>query len=367
MSKTVVITGGGTAGHIYPALALAQKLVESGYHVVYAGASNKLESRLAPQAGLEFRPFVVSGFDRSKPWTGISALLRLKKAEREARDWLKQIAPKVVVGFGGYVSVPVTHTAHKLGIKTAIHEQNSHMGIANKELSKVVDLVALTYEAAGESVKDKSKIVITGNPVRPAILTTNKESGFEYLGIDDRDAFVLLIFGGSLGAKSINRAVVNLKNDILGARENIYVAHISGKRDYEWVRDELNLTDEEKKRWKLIDYCDEMPSVLSCANAIVARSGATTLAEISALKKPSLLVPFPYATADHQTKNAQEYVNAGAAFMISDDKVDTQEFKDKLIELLSNSNTRHNMEKSATLFGSIDAADNLCNAVINLI
>ncbi len=367
MSDTVVVTGGGTAGHIYPALALSEKLKERGFDVVYAGAQGKLEADLAPQAGLEFKSFCVSGFDRPKPWSAITAFLRLKKAEREAREWLGVLKPKAVVGFGGYVSVPVTLEANKLGIASAIHEQNSHMGIANKQLSKHVDRVCLSYTSAGEHVSDKSKIILTGNPVRSSVLKCRREDGLRYLGIEDNSVFVLLIFGGSLGARSINDAICNLKCDILSARDDIFVVHISGKRDYAQVASRLNLSKSEEKRWKLIEYCDEMPSVLACADAIVSRSGATSLAEISALKKPSLLVPFPYATADHQTKNAQEYVNAGGAYMVSDDKVGTDIFKEKLIDLITNEETLREMSKRAESLGSINAADALCDAVLELL
>jgi UDP-N-acetylglucosamine--N-acetylmuramyl-(pentapeptide) pyrophosphoryl-undecaprenol N-acetylglucosamine transferase len=367
MTDTIVLTGGGTAGHIYPALALAQKLQERGFSVVYAGVDGRVEARLVPHAGLEFKSFNVTGFDRSKPWTGVTALLRLKKAEKEACEWLKKNDPKVVVGFGGYVSVPVTHTANKLGIKTAIHEQNSHMGIANRELSKVVDRVCLTYEIAGEVVSDKSKIVVTGNPVRPAVMEAKPEDGFKYLQIDDNQAFVLLIFGGSLGAKSINEAASKLKSEILKTNEHLYVVHITGKRDYETIKEELKLTEEEQQRWKLIDYCDKMPSVLACTDAIISRAGATSLAEISALKIPSILSPFPYATADHQTKNAREYVDAGAAYMIADDRLETPEFRSLVLDLIKNEDTRKRMREAASSFGSVDAAENLCKVVVELL
>ena len=361
----IVITGGGTAGHIYPALALADELKAKGHSVLYAGTPKGAESRLVPSAGYEYVAFDVSGFDRSRPWTGVTALAKLRKAESQAKVWLREIDAKLVVGFGGYVSVPVAHAAQKLGLKTAIHEQNSHMGIANEELAKHADAVCLTYAEAGEKVKDKSKIVVTGNPVRSEVLSAKREDGRRAFNIS-ANSFVLLVFGGSLGAKTINEAIVALKDDLL-AVDGLEVVHVAGKRDYEWVSEKLALTNSEAERWHLLDYCYNMPDALAVADAIVSRSGATSLAEISALKIPALLIPFPYATADHQTKNAKSYVDAGAAYCISDDAAKTSEFRDKLFDLINNEKTRDGMRAAAMSFGTEDAAARLCEAVLQLL
>ena len=361
----IVITGGGTAGHIYPALALADELKARGHSIFYAGTPKGAESRLVPKAGYEYAAFDVSGFDRSRPWTGVTALRKLKKAEKEARAWLEQVDAKLVCGFGGYVSVPVCRAAQKLGIKTAVHEQNSHMGIANEELAKHADAVCLTYAEAGEKVKDKNKIVITGNPVRKEVLSAKREDGRKTFGFAD-DSFVLLVFGGSLGAKTINEAIVSLKDDLL-AIDGLEVIHVSGKRDFEWVKKELAMVNSEAERWHLLDYCYDMPEALAAADAIVSRAGATSLAEISALKIPALLIPFPYATADHQTKNAKSYVAAGAAYCLSDAQVKTPEFKARLFDLIENENTRNNMREAAKGFGTEDAAVRLAEAVLQLL
>ena len=361
----IVLTGGGTAGHIYPALALADELKARGHNVFYAGTPKGAESRLVPKAGYEYVSFDVSGFDRSRPWTGVTALRKLRRAEKEATSWLRQVDASLVVGFGGYVSVPVCRAAQKRAIKTAVHEQNSHMGIANEELSKHADAVCLTYAEAAEKVKDKSKIVVTGNPVRKEVLNAKREDGRKRFGISD-DSFVLLVFGGSLGAKTINEAIVSLKDDLL-AIDGLEVVHVSGKRDFGWVSRELALVNSEAERWHLLDYCYDMPQALAAADAIVSRAGATSLAEISALKTPALLIPFPYATADHQTKNAKSYVAAGAAYCLSDAQVKTPEFKAKLFDLIENKNTRNSMREAAKSFGTQDASVRLTEAVLQLL
>lgn len=367
MGETIVLTGGGTAGHIYPALALAEKLIERDFNVVYAGAEGRPESRLAREAGLEFEAFEVSGFDRSRPWSGFSAISKLIAAKKKAKAWLSEIKPAAAVGFGGYVSMPVMLSACELGIKSAIHEQNSYMGIANKKLSKDVDRVHLTYKVAGDVVSDKSKIRITGNPVRSEVLRATKEEGLDYLGIEADNPFVLLVFGGSLGAKSINEAIVSLKKRLLAVGENFYVVQITGKRDYDWVAKELALSDDESKNWKVIDYCDSMPAVLACTDVIVSRSGASSLAEISSLKIPSLLVPYPYATADHQRLNAKEYVEMGAAYEIDDSELSSIAFSELLFDLINNEKTREKMSDAASKFSSADAASALCNSIIEMI
>lgn len=365
MEKRIVLTGGGTAGHINPALALASELQKNGYEIYYAGTPKGVESRLVPAAGIPYKAFDVSGFDRQKPWTALTMLAKLAKTKSEATAWLQEIQPAAVVGFGGYVSVPVMNAAQKLGIKTAIHEQNSVMGMANEELAKHADKVCLTYEVAGSKVKDKSKIVVTGNPVRAEVMSATRDEGLQEFGIAKKSK-VCLIFGGSLGAKSINEAVCKLKDELM-SRKGWEFIHVAGKRDFEWVKEELALTEKEEKRYHLLDYCYEMPKALACADAILSRAGATSLAEISAKCIPALLVPFPYATADHQTMNAKEYVEAGAAYEVADSELSTEQFKTLLFDLLDSEETRQKMRTSSAQFDSVGAAANLCNAVLSLL
>ena len=365
MDKRVILTGGGTAGHIYPALALADKLQGLGIKVAFAGTENGVEAKLTKNCNFEFVSFNVSGFDRSRPWTGASALAKLFASKNNAKRWLKVFKPDAVVGFGGYVSVPVVMAAQKLGIKTAVHEQNSVMGIANADLSKHADLVCLTYKTAADKVSDKNKIKITGNPVRSEVLSAKKEEGRALYNID-KDALVLLVFGGSLGAKSINDAIFDLKDQLLN-NENLHIIHICGKRDFDEMSVKLDLDNGQLERYHLVDYCFEMPKTLACADLIVSRAGATSLAEISARKIPAILVPFPYATADHQTKNAIDYVKSGAAFMIEDSLVGTDEFADEIFELVNNEGLRKKMRFAAETFKTENAADKLCNAIVELI
>ena len=357
-----VLSGGGTAGHINPAIALAEELVARGHEVRFAGTPAGIESRLVPAAGFEFEPFEASGFNRSHPLSLVKALKLIGASLKKAKRWFAQIKPDVVVGFGGYVCIPVCRAAEELHIPMVLHEQNSVMGVANKELAKGATKVALTYEVAGSSVSDKSKLVLTGNPVRSTIFDSTRAEGRSYLGVPD-DALLLLVFGGSLGARHLNTAICALKERLL-AIPDLHIVHVTGPKELDTVNEALGLTEDEARRWMVKGYEDQMGKVMAACDATVARAGATSLAEISARQIPALLVPFPYATADHQTVNARSYVQAGAAFMVADADVETAEFADKLFELLGDADLRASMHEAAASFDTANAAQKLADVVI---
>ena len=357
----VVLSGGGTAGHINPALALATVLEQRGHEVYFAGTPTGVEARLVAQAGVPFQPFQAAGFDRQAPWTLVTSVLKIMRSAAKAKAWMRQLKPDVVVGFGGYVSIPVGLAAQQLGIPVVVHEQNSVMGMANKFLGKKAAAVALTYDVAAKDVADASKVTVTGNPVRAGILTATREEGRDMLGIP-HDALMLLVFGGSLGARHINQAVASLKERLL-AVPNLYLVHITGPKEFDTVNQELALTDEQAKRWITMPYQDRMAETLAAADCCVSRAGATSLAEISALGLPALLVPFPYATEDHQTTNARAYVGRGAAYMMADDQLDTPEFAEQLLALATDASVRQAMKAAAQSFETQDAAGKLADVV----
>ena len=339
-----VLTGGGTAGHINPALALAEELQARGHEVLYAGTPQGVEARLVPAAGLPFVPFEAAGFDRARPLSLISAVAKLAKSRSKAKSWLAQVRPDAVVGFGGYVSIPVGSAAAACGIPLVIHEQNSVMGVANRELAKSAHKVCLTYACSAGSIAPE-KVSVTGNPVRRSVLDARREDGRAFLNIP-HDALMLLVFGGSLGARHINTSIAAMKDELL-AREGLYVVHITGPKELETVEQQLALTPEEQKRYMVFGYQDRMGETMAAADAIVSRAGATSLAEISARAIPALLIPFPYATADHQTTNAQAYVNEGCAYMLKDDQVETDEFKRLVGSLVDDVSVREKMHAKA--------------------
>ena len=357
----VILSGGGTAGHINPALALAEVLEERGCQVKFAGTPTGVESRLVPQAGVEFVPFEAAGFNRRHPLSLVKALRLVSKSTKKAKAWLDEVKPDVVVGFGGYVSIPVGRAAQSRNVPIVIHEQNSVMGLANKMMAKSAKKVCLTYACAGSGV-DATKVEVTGNPVRKAVLSSTREEGREMLGIPE-DAQMLLVFGGSLGARHINQALCSMKEEIL-SYPNLYVVHITGPKEYDMVVEELDLTDEQAKRWQVMGYQNRMGETLAAADMIISRAGATSLAEISARAIPAIFVPFPFATADHQTTNARAYVDAGCARMMADDSLETPEFKAMVKELIEDESLRQSMHENALAQETADAARRLADVVM---
>ena len=359
----IVLSGGGTAGHINPALALAESLIEQGHEVFYAGTPQGVEARLVKEANLPFTPFEAKGFNRNHPKTIFSAVRIIIKSTKLACAWFEEIKPDVVVAFGGYVCIPVGRAAKKMGVPLVIHEQNSVMGMANKCLAKTARAVALTYEVAGAPVADKEKLVVTGNPVRSSVLTSTREEGRSMLGIPE-EASMLLVFGGSLGARHLNAAISSMKKDLL-AIDNLYVVHITGPKELEAVEAVLALTEEEKKRYLVMGYQNRMGETMAACDMVVSRAGATSLAEISARCIPAILVPFPFATADHQTTNARSYVQAGAAWMMADDMVETPEFKELVLTFVDDEKARLKMSEAARGFETGNAASKLADVVLN--
>ncbi|PNV67275.1 undecaprenyldiphospho-muramoylpentapeptide beta-N-acetylglucosaminyltransferase [Enteroscipio rubneri] len=358
----IVLSGGGTAGHINPALALAEVLEQRGCDVRFAGTPTGVEARLVPAAGIPFEPFEAAGFDRGHPLSLPKALAKIQRSTVAARRWFDEIRPDAVVGFGGYVCIPVARAAEQRGIPVVVHEQNSVMGMANKYLARRAAAVCLTYECAASALKDESRVRVTGNPVRGSVFAATREEGRALFDIP-QDARMLLVTGGSLGARHLNQAVAGLKDKLL-SYEDLHVVHVAGPKDLDATAEALALSSEEKRRWHLLGYLDRMGEAMAAADAIVSRAGATSLAEISARALPALLVPFPFAAEDHQTTNARACVEAGAAYMVADADVEGSEFARLLCTLIEDADARARMSTAARAQKTRDAAGLLADAVM---
>ena len=358
----VVLSGGGTAGHINPALALADVLKERGCDVRFAGTPTGVEARLVREAGIPFTPFEAQGFNRNHPLTLPKAVLKIQKSTKLARAWFDEIKPDVVVGFGGYVCMPVARAAEQCGVPVVVHEQNSVMGMANKYLAKRAAAVCLTYEHAAAALADTSRVRVTGNPVRASVFAATREQGRATFGVP-ADARMLLVTGGSLGARHLNQAVAALKDKLL-SYDDVHIVQVTGPKELDAVREQLALSPEQQQRWQLFGYTDQMGDAMAAADVIVSRAGATSLAEISARALPALLVPFPFATEDHQTTNAQACVEAGAAFLVADADVEGPEFARLVSELIEDGALRERMAAAARAQKTRDAAGLLADAVM---
>jgi UDP-N-acetylglucosamine--N-acetylmuramyl-(pentapeptide) pyrophosphoryl-undecaprenol N-acetylglucosamine transferase len=352
----VLMSGGGTAGHVYPALAVAGRFSAAPDEVVFIGTPNGLEARLVPEANVEFRGLRAAGFDRAKPWTLVTSSARLAASTLTAARWLAELRPDAVVGFGGYVSIPVGLAAVLRGVPLVLHEQNSVPGMANKFLSRWARRAAVTYEESARLLAHPERVEVTGNPVRTAVLNANREAGRSALNLP-LDATVLLVFGGSRGARHLNSALIALRERLL-AVPGLCIVHVAGGGEVDAVRDALQAAGGDGGgRWQVVDYLSDMGSALAASDLVVARAGATSIAEITALGLPAVLVPYPYATDDHQTKNAAALVKHGAAEVIADSELDDERFGDIVVGLLSDPARRATMAAASRALGRPDAAD----------
>ncbi|MDP9860015.1 UDP-N-acetylglucosamine--N-acetylmuramyl-(pentapeptide) pyrophosphoryl-undecaprenol N-acetylglucosamine transferase [Olsenella profusa DSM 13989] len=365
-SLCVAIAAGGTAGHINPALALAEELRDRGHEVHFFGQATRLEAQLVPQAGFDFTPIRVTGFDRARPWTLVSALWRMRRAQAAiGRHLAATRRPDVAVGFGAYVELPLLNWCASQGIPVVLHEQNSVPGLANKALAAKAARVCVSLPVAIDAFRERvgaaTQIVVTGNPVRSSVIRASGAAGRAHNDIP-ADATLLVVFGGSLGAAHLNEGVIALKDELLG-REGLYLIHSTGQRDYDHVVSALDLTDEEAGRWQVRPYIDAMGEVLAASDLVLARAGASSIAEIAALAVPSMLVPYPHATADHQTTNATYLVGVGAAVMLADDRIDTPAFSHELLSLVDDGARREAMRVAARGLGQDRAASALADQV----
>ncbi len=334
---------------------MAEQLVAERSDVLFVGTPDGLESRLVVEAGVRFRPLAATGFDRSRPSTLVTSSLRIALSAAKAWRWIGQERPDIVIGFGGYVSIPVGLAAVVRRVPLVLHEQNSVPGLANRVLSRWATAVGVTYEQSIPILAHPDRAVVTGNPVRSAVLEADADRGREALGLPS-DSVVLLVFGGSRGARHLNAAVLGLMKRLCDL-DRLRVVLIAGRAEYESVQTMIEAADPaDFACLTVLDYFDDMGSAIAAADVVVARAGATSIAELTALGAPCVLVPYPYATDDHQTKNARAMADNGAAVVVPDAAIDDKRFGDELIALLSDGERRASMAAASRALGRPDAA-----------
>ncbi|PMC38345.1 undecaprenyldiphospho-muramoylpentapeptide beta-N-acetylglucosaminyltransferase [Bacillus sp. UMB0899] len=352
----VVVSGGGTGGHIYPALALINEIKKhhSDVEFLYIGTENGLERNIVKRADIPFKSVEISGFKRKLSIENVRTITRFIKAVSLSKKYLKDFKADVVIGTGGYVCGPVVYAASKMNIPTVIHEQNSLPGITNKFLSKYVNRVAICFEEARRYFP-KEKVVLTGNPRASEVLGQDASKGRESLGLD-KNKKTVLIFGGSRGAKAINEAVLEM---IPSLEEKPYqVVYVTGEVHFDKVMEEMK-TLKQSEHVIIKPFIHNMPEVLTAVDLIVSRAGATSLAEITALGLPSILIPSPYVTANHQEVNARSLSDHDAAIMIKEGDLNGQKLLSQIDDLLLNELKLSKMKKASKELGIPDAASRL--------
>lgn len=334
----IIISGGGTGGHIFPAVSIANAIKElrPDAEILFVGAEGRMEMQRVPDAGYKIIGLPVAGFDRKHLWKNFAVLVKLARSQWKARNIIKQFRPQVAVGVGGYASGPTLKTAGMMGVPTLIQEQNSYAGITNKLLAKKACKICVAYEGM-EKFFPAEKIIMTGNPVRQNLLghSISREEAVRYFDLDPAKK-TILILGGSLGARTINQTLT-AGLDIIRKNPDIQFIWQTGKIYIEQVRDAITTTTGEAVHHPHIsalpnlyvtDFIKDMANAYAAADLVISRAGAGSISEFCLLHKPVILVPSPNVAEDHQTKNALALVDKDAAIYVKD-----AEAKEKLLSV----------------------------------
>lgn len=357
----IIIAGGGTGGHIFPALAIARDLEKTvaNVSITFVGTVRGIESKIIPKEGYDIR-FIRSEGLVGKDMAGtIRSLLKLPLSLMESRRILKEINPDLVLGVGGYSSGPVVLCARLMGIPSLIHEQNSLPGLTNRLLGKLVDTVAVTYH---ESMKyfPPEKTYLTGNPVREDILKGDRERGCKTFSLD-KELFTIFIFGGSSGASTINHALGESIVYLESFKKNIQFLHQTGEKDFDAVKE---IYSSKEFKGTVLPFAYEMADAYAVADLVISRAGATTLAELTACGKAAILVPYPHAAGNHQEINARKLWDAGAAQMVLDRELNGKTLSDMVRYLLEDPEAIGEMERTSRSLGSSDATKKVSELII---
>ena len=355
----VIFTGGGTGGHIYPIMAIIERLKERGIskndEILFVGTKKGLESKIVPAAGVNFKTINIQGFNRKHPLKNFETIKLFLQATKSARKILKEFKPDVVLGTGGYVSGAMVYEAAKMHIPTMIHESNSVVGLANKFLGHYVDRICYTFDDAAKEFPEKKKLVKTGNPRSQQVLSLHEEK------IDIKKKWGLspemptvLVFGGSRGALAINRIMLK---SLMNLKTKPYqIIWATGTFYFDKVQEKIKNVDI-GNNIKVLPYIKNMPGLLPEMTCVVSRSGATSIAEFTALGVPVILIPSPNVTHNHQMKNALDLEKAGAALVIPEDDLNPNNFVSSIDHILLDEKYAKEMSQASKALGVPDASD----------
>ncbi|MGP1623889.1 undecaprenyldiphospho-muramoylpentapeptide beta-N-acetylglucosaminyltransferase [Bacteroides heparinolyticus] len=372
----LIISGGGTGGHIFPAISIANAIKElhPSAEILFVGAEGRMEMQRVPDAGYKIIGLPVAGFDRKRLWKNFAVLVKLVRSQWKARCIIKEFHPQVVVGVGGYASGPTLKMAGMMGIPTLIQEQNSYAGVTNKLLAKKADKICVAYEGM-EKFFPAEKIIMTGNPVRQSLLThlTSHEEAIGNFGLNPAKK-TILILGGSLGARTINQT---LTAELESIRANFDIQFIwqTGKIYINQVREAITAATGEPVRQPHIpaipnlyvtDFIKDMAQAYAAADLVISRAGAGSISEFCLLHKPVILVPSPNVAEDHQTQNALALVNKGAAIFVKDAEAN-EKLLPTALETVTNAEKLKNLSENIAALALPDSATIIAREVLKLI
>lgn len=355
----IVLTGGGTGGHIYPALSVAEQLKDdpSVEAILYIGAIGHPEEKLARENGLDFIGLSVSGMPRSLSPRLLTWPLQMFTAIERAKAVLKQFKPTVVLGTGGYASAPPLAAANALGIPTAVHEPDAHPGMVNRLLSRRARLVSLGMQGAAARISaPHGKVVFNGNPVRKSFLAErHRDSGCAIVGLRS-DLKTVLVTGGSQGAKALNEAVAAALPRLLEIEPHIQIVHQCGDKNLHDVKERVNPNLAPSPRYHLRAYFDDLSIAYAISDLAVTRAGAMTVAELAVTGTPAIFVPYPYAAQDHQTHNARYMESQKAAIVVPQEDLTGETLYNHIAALITDDNRLNEMRRRMNELGKPNAA-----------
>ena len=360
----IIISGGGTGGHIFPAVSIANaiKAKHPEAKILFVGAEGRMEMQRVPAAGYDIKGLPIKGFNRANLLKNVSVLMKLWKSLRMARTIIKDFKPQVAVGVGGYASGATLYECSRMGIPCLIQEQNSYAGVTNKLLSKRAKKICVAYEGM-ERFFPADRIIMTGNPVRQNVLDTplTEEEARKSFGLNPTKKSILLV-GGSLGARTINRAVLEHLNLVEGS--NVQFIWQTGKYYHQSILDEMK--GKNIPNLKIMDFISDMGAAYKAANLVISRAGASSISEFQLIGKPVILVPSPNVAEDHQTKNAMALVNKNAALFVKD-----IEAPDTLLEMairtVSDNEKLNELSENVKKMGLQNSAEVIADEVMKLI
>ena len=360
----IIISGGGTGGHIFPAVSIANAIKElrPDTDILFVGAEGRMEMHRVPAAGYPIKGLPVAGFDRKNLLKNIPVLIKLFKSQRLARKIVKDFDPHAAVGVGGYASGPTLKVAGSMGIPTLLQEQNSYAGVTNKLLAKNAKKICVAYEGM-ERFFDKNKIILTGNPVRQGLRNhqTTREEAIASFGLNPNKRTVLIL-GGSLGARTINQCLMNHLDKVKAS--GVQFIWQTGKIYIDEARAAVAQA-EELPMLHVTDFISDMANAYSAADLVISRAGAGSISEFCLLQKPVILVPSPNVSEDHQTKNALALVNKNAALYVKDAEANDQ-LLDKAIDAVNQPELLKNLSKNIAELAFTDSANVIAKEVIKL-
>ncbi len=357
----VIISGGGTGGHIFPAISIANELskLDSDIDILFVGAKGKMEMEKVPASGYKIKGLPVAGFQRRLTYKNITFFYKLASSMFQARKIVKGFNPDVVVGVGGYASGPVLRVATKLKIPTLIQEQNSFPGVTNRILSKKVNTICVAYPDM-ERFFPKEKIIITGNPVRNNLLTDiSKQEAAEFFNLDYNKKTVF-VTGGSLGAGNINKGILKAIN--IFKDNDIQLIWQTGKYYYNDIISSVS----ENENIRIMPFVDKMEAAFKIADLVVSRAGASSISEMALLQKAALFIPSSNVSEDHQTKNAMALVKQNAALILKDSEV-MDKLGDVILNNINNDTLIYNLSKNIKRFARPNAASDIVKNILKLV